>query len=123
MSITATLIIQMIVFLILVGDGVVVISLLILIGLELRKLRAAHDDPHAKLAIDSFTNSVRRVVGGMIALHGIDALVFTGGIGEHDPATRDVIAAGQSVPVHVIPAEEDLIIAVHVAQMLANGYC
>jgi acetate kinase len=90
---------------------------------DMRKLRAAHDDPHAKLAIDIFTNSVRRVVGGMIALHGIDALVFTGGIGEHDPATRDVIAAGQSVPVHVIPAEEDLIIAVHVAQMLANGYC
>jgi acetate kinase len=83
-----------------------------------------------------------------VALHGTDALVFTGGIGEHDAASRAEIAGGLSglgvelddaanrleqagaggavrkvsdedspVAVYVAPAEEDLMIARHVAEM------
>jgi len=88
---------------------------------DMRQLRAAHDDPAAQLALAIFIASVRRAIGGMIALHGIDALIFTGGIGEHDPVTRDAIVSdlfrGQSVDVRVVPAQEDLIIAIHVARM------
>jgi acetate kinase len=91
---------------------------------DMRKLRAAHDDPKAILALAIFIASVRRAIGGMVALHGIDALIFTGGIGEHDALTREAIATnlfhGQTVDVRVIPAQEDLIIAVHVARMLAE---
>jgi acetate kinase len=90
---------------------------------DMRQLRSAHDDPAATLALAIFVASVRRAIGGMIALYGIDALVFTGGIGEHDPLTRDAITSslfpGQPVDVRVVPAQEDLVIALHVARMLS----
>ncbi|MBS1821007.1 MAG: acetate/propionate family kinase [Acidobacteria bacterium] len=49
----------------------------------------------AKLAIDVFTRSVRKAIGGYCWLMGgLDAIVFTGGIGEHDARTREEIAGG-----------------------------
>ena len=35
-------------------------------------------------------------IAGLIALYGADAIVFTGGIGEHDVDSREEIAAGLS---------------------------
>lgn len=48
--------------------------------------------PDAGLAIDIFCRSVAKQIAAMIAsLSGIDLLVFSGGIGEHDANTRDAI--------------------------------
>jgi acetate kinase len=47
------------------------------------------DDPRARLALDMFVASVVRQCGAVIAtLGGLDALVFTGGIGFHQPLVR-----------------------------------
>ena len=114
---------------------------------ELRR-RAAAGNERTRLAIRVFCHTVVKAIAGFIALHGADAIVFTGGIGEHDAASRSEIAgglhglgvelddaanqleqkaAGQSVrkisdedspvAVYVAPAEEDRMIARHVARM------
>lgn len=50
--------------------------------------------PDAQLAIDIFCRSVAKQIAAMIAsLGGIDMLVFSGGIGEHDADTRQAICA------------------------------
>jgi len=47
------------------------------------------DDPRAQLAIDVFCHRIRKTIGGYIAiLGGLDAIVFSGGIGEHSPEIR-----------------------------------
>jgi acetate kinase len=60
---------------------------------DMRTLRAS-SDARAGLAIAMFTHRVVRELGAMTAcLGGIDALVFTGGIGEHDAALRADVCA------------------------------
>ena len=50
----------------------------------------ARDDDAALLAIDVYLHRLAAAVAAMAAaLGGIDALVFTGGVGEHAPAIRD----------------------------------
>jgi acetate kinase len=99
-------------------------------------------DANALLALQIFTRSITKAIGGFCWLMGgLDSIVFTGGIGEHDPFTRgEVLAHLQGVgisvdaslneakergvrristpesraAVYVIPAEEDLMIAQHV---------
>ncbi|MBW1225726.1 acetate kinase, partial [Escherichia coli] len=45
---------------------------------------AREGNNRAQLAIDMLTYQIKKVVGGYIAaMGGVDALVFTGGIGEH----------------------------------------
>ncbi len=63
---------------------------------DMQQLLARSDaDPHARLAVESFCMSVRKAVGALAAvLDGLDALVFTGGIGEHAPAIRGAICQG-----------------------------
>ena len=106
---------------------------------------AAGGDAKAKLAVDVFTRSVKKAVGGFVALMGgVDAVVFAGGIGENDARSRAEILDGMgsfgismnsalneakgdairrlnasdSVPqVLVVPAKEDWMIAVHVERM------
>lgn len=47
------------------------------------------DDPKAKLAREMFVNRVVRYVGSYITeMGGVDAIVFTAGIGEHDAGVR-----------------------------------
>jgi acetate kinase len=105
----------------------------------------AGGDEKAALAVQIFTRSVKKAIGGFVALMGgVDAVVFAGGIGEHDAASRAEILAGlerfgilmnsalndakgdavrrvsasDSVPmVLVVPAKEDWMIAVHVSKM------
>jgi len=110
---------------------------------------AAAGDARAKLAVEIFTRSVKKAVGGFVALMGgVDAVVFAGGIGEHDARSRAEILGGlesfgisvnserneaqgdavrkvsasDSVPmVLVVPAKEDWMIAVHVDQMARSA--
>lgn len=104
---------------------------------------AASGDAGAVLALTIFTRSVTRALGGFAwLLGGLDTIVFTGGIGEHDAATRAEVLAGleplgvaldgtrnrehgarrisagdSRTQVLVIPAEEDLTIARHVLRL------
>jgi acetate kinase len=110
---------------------------------------AAGGDAKARLAVEIFTRSVKKAVGGFMALMGgVDAVVFAGGIGEHDARSRAEILSGlesfgisinserneakgdavrrvsasDSVPmVLVVPAKEDWMIAVHVDRMSRSG--
>ncbi len=64
------------------------------ISADMRTLRAS-SDPHAREAIDMFVYRIVRMIGSLsAAMGGLDALIFTGGIGEHDAATRAEVAAG-----------------------------
>ena len=54
--------------------------------------KAAATNVNAQLAIDMFCYSIAKQIGAMTtALNGIDTLVFTGGIGEHDAVARQLI--------------------------------
>lgn len=51
-------------------------------------------DPRAGQAVDYFVYRVAREIGSLAAaLGGLDALVFTAGIGEHSPAIRERVCA------------------------------
>ena len=69
---------------------------------DLRSVTAARDegDERARLAIDVF---VHRVTAGVVAmaasLGGFDALVFTGGVGEHSSEVRARVSARFAFPV------------------------
>lgn len=100
-------------------------------------------DPRARQAVELFVYRATRELGGLVAvLGGLDALVFTGGIGEHahevramicsrmrwlgveiDPddnrASRTSISASRGrVAVCVIPTDEEIVIARHVRRLL-----
>jgi acetate kinase len=100
-------------------------------------------DPNAALALDFFVYRVSRELGSLAAaLGGLDALVFTAGIGENNPELRARIvrraawlgldldqeanAAGAAlisspasrVAVWVIPTNEELMIAEHALALL-----
>jgi acetate kinase len=56
---------------------------------------AAAGDEAAGLAIEVYLHRLRREIAAMAAaMNGLDAIVFTGGIGEHNPAVRAAAAAG-----------------------------
>lgn len=55
---------------------------------------AAKGNAQAKLALDAFVETCRSFVGSYLAaLNGADAIVFTGGIGQHGKAIRTAICA------------------------------
>jgi acetate kinase len=59
---------------------------------DMRAVLAAEvaGDPRAALALSVFVHRLVVTVGGMLpSLGGLDALVFTGGIGEHSPVIRE----------------------------------
>ena len=115
---------------------------------DMRDLREAITAGNAKarLAVDKFTWTIAKWIGSYVAeLGGLDMLVFTGGIGENDIASRTEICSGLSalgiildpernnvrgaavissefspVTVRVIPPAEDLMIVNHVVRMLAE---
>ncbi|MBV8487157.1 MAG: acetate/propionate family kinase [Planctomycetaceae bacterium] len=111
---------------------------------DMRDLLAS-DQPSARVAIDYFVDQIGRSLGSLAAvLKGLDALVFTGGIGEHAVEIRARVAAGASwlgveidqpanqrgdsrisapgkVPsVWVIPTDEELMIARHVLKFIGR---
>lgn len=115
---------------------------------DMRELREAigEGDAKARLAVDKFVWTIAKWIGSFVAeLGGLDTLVFTGGIGENDIASRAEICAGlgalgivldparnnvrgkatisaedSPVTVRVIPPAEDLIIVNHVLRLLAE---
>ena len=101
----------------------------------------------AKLAFDIFCYRVKKYVGSYIAaLGGLDALVFTGGIGENSPDVRKAICdnleylgiefdntannnkdkekaittAKSKAVVYVIPTNEELMIALETKEIVKN---
>jgi acetate kinase len=115
---------------------------------DMRDLREAikNGNANARLAVDKFTWTLAKWIGSFFAeLGGLDMLVFTGGIGENDMATRAETCAGlgalgikldpsrnnsrgaavisaedSPVTVRVIPPAEDLIIVNHVVRLMAD---
>lgn len=64
------------------------------ISSDMRALRAS-SEPAAKEAIALFVYRILREIGSLAAaLGGLDAIVFSGGIGENDAATRAEVAQG-----------------------------
>ena len=64
---------------------------------DMRDLREAiaQGNAKARLAVDKFYWTIARWIGSYVAeLNGLDMLVFTGGIGENDIASRAEICAG-----------------------------
>jgi len=103
----------------------------------------ASKDPAAKMALDYFILHVCRQLGSLTALlEGLDAIVFTAGIGEHSPEIREQICLhaawlgvnldeaanqaggpritleGSPVSAWVIPTDEELIIARHTFDLI-----
>ncbi|WP_343713086.1 acetate/propionate family kinase [Inquilinus sp.] len=81
----------------------------------------ASADPAAAEAIEIFAFRIAQAIASLSAtLGGLDALVFTAGIGEHQPEIRDRIrghlgwlgvAPGGPVAVLVIPTDEEQVVA------------
>lgn len=74
------------------------------------------EDADAKFAVDHFCYWAARHAGSaIVAMGGVDAVAFTGGIGENAGTIRDRImdhlACFGSPAVHVIPADEEKAIA------------
>jgi acetate kinase len=117
------------------------------VSADLRDVLRAVDEGHqrATLARDMFVHRLVETIGGMLgSLGGLDALVFTGGIGEHsaairqaacasfeflglrverdrnqaDPVAADVAAPESQVRVLVVTAREDLAIVRQVRRLL-----
>jgi acetate kinase len=103
-------------------------------------------DPRAADAINLFCYQASKLLGGLVvALGGLDLLVFTGGIGEHAAPVRQRICAGldclgiqldaarnathtpiisrdgSPVIVRVMRTDEDLMIARHTHRLLARA--
>jgi len=56
---------------------------------------AQHGEQAASLALEVYLHRLRAAIAAMAAsLDGLDALVFTGGVGEHAPAVRELAAGG-----------------------------
>jgi acetate kinase len=112
------------------------------ISSDMRVLRASAD-PRARKAIDLFVYRAGREIGSLAAaLGGLDALVFTAGIGENDAETRAGICAmsawlgidldpaanaaggprisrpGSRASAWVVPTDEESMIAAHTCRTL-----
>jgi acetate kinase len=61
---------------------------------DMREL-LAREDADARRALAVYVHRLRASIAAMVAaLHGLDALAFTGGVGEHAPAVRAAAADG-----------------------------
>ena len=115
---------------------------------DFRDLSAAAEDGNerAKLALDMFAYQVKKFIGAYAAaMGGIDAVVFTAGVGENDAATRkaivsgleflgikiddaknekrgtvDITADGASVKTLVIPTDEEMMIAIDTERLASK---
>jgi acetate kinase len=111
---------------------------------DMRELQTS-SDPKAAFAVDYFVYRVGLCAGMLAAaMQGVDAFVFTAGIGENSAGIRARIAerlqwlgvsldvtendkhsllisrAGSRVPVYIVPTDEELMIAQHTLALLWN---
>lgn len=112
------------------------------ISSDMRTLLAS-DDPCAKEAIELFVYRIGREIGSLAAaLSGLDALVFTAGIGEHSAAIRAKVchqakwlglelddsanetgskrisSSNSKISVWILPTDENLMIARHTLRLV-----
>jgi len=112
---------------------------------DMRELLAS-GHTEARQAVDLFAYRCTGAIGAMAALlGGIDALVFSGGIGAHAPALRESICAqleflgiavdsganarneecvsrtGSRAPVFALETDEEIVIARHCRELLASA--
>lgn len=103
-------------------------------------------DPRARIALDVYVYRIRRELGSLVAaLGGLDAIVFTAGIGENAAPIRERVCAGlgwlgldfdpaanaaggplistpgSGVKCWVIPTNEELMIARHTRRLLETA--
>jgi acetate kinase len=115
------------------------------ISSDMRTLEAS-DDPRARAAIDLYAYRIARELGSLTAaLGGLDAIVFTAGIGENSRALRErvcrdaawlgveldadanqrhatrISTPASRVSAWVVPTNEELMIARHTRRLLAAG--
>ena len=115
------------------------------ISSDMRVLLAS-SEPGARLAVDLFVYRIARELGSLVgALGGLDAIVFTAGIGEHAAQIRELVCrqaawlgveldgvanakhgpristATSRTAAWVIPTNEELMIARHTRSLLAQG--
>lgn len=117
---------------------------------DFRDLESAMEEGNkrAELALKIFAHRVRFYIGAYIAeMNGVDAIVFTGGVGENDAYMRDLICANMGnlgikldkeknkvrgkqamlsaddskVKVMLIPANEELVIARETDELVKRG--
>lgn len=86
----------------------------------------ALDTDQARFAVEHFCYWAARQAGSaIVAMGGLDAIAFTGGIGENAAAVRDRImghlACFGIVPVYVVPAEEERQIARDALSLMQGG--
>ncbi|MDR2214859.1 MAG: acetate/propionate family kinase [Nevskiaceae bacterium] len=84
------------------------------------------DDPAARFALDHFALKVSQFTAMMaVSMGGIDALVFTGGIGEHATPVRDAIVARLkplgAFKVLVMTSNEETMMAVHARTLIEDN--
>jgi acetate kinase len=63
---------------------------------DMRDIKARYDagEPEAILAYQLYAYRIRKFIGSYSAiLNGLDAIVFTAGVGENDPLTRQLVCA------------------------------
>lgn len=111
---------------------------------------AQRGDERAKLATDIFSYRVKKYIGAYaVAMGGLDAIVFTAGLGENSPAIRikicegleflgarldkeknntrgeikEIGTEGDKVKLLVIPTNEELIIAEETERLCLNVIC
>lgn len=92
---------------------------------DVQKLLAS-EAPQAAFALDYFCLKTAQFIAMMsVSLGGMDALVFTGGIGENSQIIRESVCHHlQSLPpfsVLVIPANEEHMMALHALALLKNA--
>lgn len=92
---------------------------------DMRALLASDSD-EARFAVDHFCYWAARHAGSaIVAMGGVDAIAFAGGIGENAAAVRERIAGHLSlfgdIPVHVIGTDEERQIAADAARLMDGG--
>lgn len=90
------------------------------------KTLLGRDDDAAHFAVEHFCYWAARHAGSaIVAMGGLDAIAFTGGIGENAAPIRDrimeLLACFGEVPVHVVIADEEKQIARHALSLIAEG--
>jgi len=118
-------------------------------GGDIRDIEAgqARGDQRCRLALDLYATSIRDYLGAyMVELGGVDAIAFTGGIGQHNPRVRGMVLGGldfagialdakaneqvqeegridapsSAAALWVLPANEELVVARLAAEFLAK---